>query len=281
MNCIFDITVLENNETVMIMKLKNKMLLTMGSVGAVAAVTAAASLGMKVFSGDAVLPAGFTLTAHTGCDGTADNSLDSITVGYVSGADAVEFDLSFNNDGVAVLSHDEPVGGEVTLDEAFSHLKQFKNLLINVDVKRTDDLKQVAECAKKHGVFDRMFYTGITCEDVEAVISNTPDVPYYLNVSVPAGKGNDTQYISELIEEVKTLGAIGLNFRYTSCSKKLVDMFHEQGLLVSIWTVNNRFDMKKALSYGADNVTTKKPSVYSQILEAYLPQEVEKYVITE
>ncbi len=241
------------------MKLKNTLLL---SLGVASAVTAAAA----IISKNPLLPPGFTLTAHTGCEGTKMNSLDSITVGYVSGANIVEFDLNFNAEGKAVLSHDEPQGGEVTLDEAFAHIKQFRSLKVNVDVKRTDDLKQITECAEKHGILDRIFYTGINEEDIEAVLSSTPNVPYYLNYNVEINKKNDAAYIDSIVEKVLSSGAVGINMKYTGCSKNLVDKFREKGLLVSVWTVSNRFDMKRVLSYGADNITTKKPALYSEII---------------
>ena len=48
------------------------------------------------------LPHGFTITAHTGCEGTPDNSLDSIRAGVAAGADIVEIDLHFLPDGTPV-----------------------------------------------------------------------------------------------------------------------------------------------------------------------------------
>lgn len=248
------------------MELKTKIAVAAGSIGAAAAVMTAA----KLMSKNPVFPENFTVTAHTGCDGTKDNTIDSITVAFVSGADIVEFDLNFNSEGIAVLSHDEPNGGEPTLDEAFRYIAMYKNLLVNIDVKNTADLRQVRELAEKHGVLERIFYTGISADTVDAVKEATPGIPYYLNIDVKAGKTTDNAYISSLIDKVKEAGAFGINMKYTACSKKLVDMFHKNGLLVSIWTVSNRFDMKKAMSYGADNITTKKPTVLKGIIANYL-----------
>lgn len=243
------------------MKLRNKVLLGIGAVTAVTAVAATMAGGKKN-----AVPEGFTLTAHTGCEGTKANSLDAITVGFVSGADIVEFDLNFNAEGVAVLSHDEPKGGEVTLDEAFAHLEKFPSLKVNVDVKTTLDLKQVVECAEKHNLLDRIFYTGITEEFVEAVKNSTPDVMYYLNYGVDVLKAKNPEYLSELVEKVKSTGAVGINMNYRGCTPELVKTFHENNLLVSVWTVSNRFDMRRIYGYGADNITTRKPALYKEIV---------------
>ena len=89
------------------------------------------------------LPKGFTFTAHTGCMGTKQNSLESMKKGVQSGAKIIEFDLRANKNGDLVLSHDEPVGGEITLSEAFALLGSFQNTKANVDIKMTDELEKV------------------------------------------------------------------------------------------------------------------------------------------
>ena len=98
------------------------------------------------------LPQGFTYTAHTGCCGTEDNSLEAIKVGVEQGAQIVEFDLYFNNENIAVLSHDAPKGNEVTLDEAFKLIATYEDIKVNVDVKLcNDNLHVVYDLAEKYG----------------------------------------------------------------------------------------------------------------------------------
>ena len=70
-----------------------------------------------------------------------------------------------------------------------------------------------------------------------------------------------------LVEKVKNAGAIGINFKYTGATKELVEIFRENGLLVSIWTVNSKFRMKKILSFLPDNITTRKPDKLSSIVK--------------
>ena len=49
-----------------------------------------------------------TVTAHSGCMGLADNSLEAMEAGIEAGAQIVEFDLNYTSDGAPVLSHDSP-----------------------------------------------------------------------------------------------------------------------------------------------------------------------------
>ena len=214
-----------------------------------------------------ILSKGFTYTAHTGCIKTADNSLAAIEEGAKYGADIVEFDLNFLPDGTPVLSHDKPKGKEVTLDEAFKKVSEYENLKVNVDVKNVQNLKEVYPLAKKYELEDRIFYTGVTTEFLEAVKNDSPEVPYYLNVSVEKPRKQTPEYLEGLVKTVKDSGAVGINFNKDHATKKLVDTFHENDLLVSIWTVNKKRKMYKILFLKPDNITTRRPDKLKEILD--------------
>lgn len=213
------------------------------------------------------LPKNFTYTAHTGCVKTADNSLEAIDEGVKYGANIVEFDLNFLSDGTPVLSHDKPKGKEVTLEEAFKKVSEYEGLKVNVDVKTTKNLKAIYPLAQKYGIEDRIFYTGIGLDFVEAVKKDSPEVTYYLNVSVDKPKKQTPEYLEELVKTVKDSGAIGINFNKDHATKKLVDAFHENDLLVSIWTVNKKRKMYKILFLSPDNITTRRPDKLEKILK--------------
>lgn len=213
------------------------------------------------------LPKDFTYTAHTGCCGTDDNSLEAIKVGIEHGADIVEFDLYFNDENIAVLSHDEPKGNEVTLDEAFELISTYNDVKVNIDVKLcNDNLHIVYDFAEKFNITDRIFFTGINLEDVETVKKECPSVPYYLNYDVSKENKQTTEYLDDLVKIVKDSGAVGINFNKDSATKELVDTFHNNDLLVSIWTVNEEKDMYKILYFAPDNITTRNPDVLKTLL---------------
>ncbi len=213
------------------------------------------------------LPENFTYTAHTGCCGTADNSLEAIKVGIENDADIVEFDLFFNNENVAVLSHDKPKGNEVTLDEAFKLISTYENVQVNVDVKLcNNNLHIVYDLAEKYNITDRIFFTGINIEDVETVKKECPTVSYYLNYEVKKEDKQTPEYLNDLVKIVKDSGAVGINFNKDSATKALVDTFHKNDLLVSIWTVNEEKDMQKILYFAPDNITTRHPDKLKDII---------------
>lgn len=213
-----------------------------------------------------VLPKDFTLTAHTGCEGTSDNSLEAITKGYESGADIVEFDVRFTSDGTPILSHDETDEANVTLLDALSLVAKYDDLKVNLDIKTTNNLPAVLNTVKGLSLENRVFYTGIEKNDVAVAKRDTPEIIYYLNTEVPLFKRTDAKFLNALADEVIACGAVGINMNYKNCTQELVDIFHEKGLLVSVWTVNGKSAMRKILSLGVDNITTRKPSELKAII---------------
>lgn len=213
------------------------------------------------------LPEGFTVTAHTGCEGTADNTLESITAGAEAGADIVEIDLHFLPDGTPVLNHDKPDGSDAlpTFESALEMLCGL-DVKMNIDVKSTDNMAAVYSLIKKHGTESKVFFTGVEEKDVEAVKAGSPGIPYYLNVKVDKKRNTDFDYLNSLIQKVKDCGAVGINMKYTGCSPELVSLFRSEGLLVSLWTANSKGEMHRCLKLCPDNITTRKPSVLAEII---------------
>ena len=216
------------------------------------------------------LPDGLTVTAHTACEGADDNTLESISRGAAAGADIVEIDLHFLPDNTPVLKHDAPTASEAgklpTMESALELLSTL-NVRMNIDVKSTADMLAVAALAEKYNVKDKVFFTGVEEKDTEAVRTGAPGIPYYLNVKIDKKKNADPAYISSLVEKVKACGAIGINAKYTGCSKKLINAFRKEGIPVSLWTANTKKAMYRCLALEPDNITTRFPSVLCGIIK--------------
>ena len=217
-------------------------------------------------STEITLPKEFTITAHTGCMNTEENSIESMEKGIENGAKIIEFDVRFLSDGTPVLAHDEPRGNELKLQDAFEFLANHKEIRANVDMKSTDNMMMVQHLAEECGVMEQIFFTGIGMDFLDAVKAGSPKIPYYLNVDVEKSKNTDKEYLLSLVEKVKDAGAIGINFNYKNASKELVEVFHENELLVSIWTVDDKYNMYKILSFEPDNMTTRNPDKLSEIV---------------
>ncbi len=214
------------------------------------------------------LPEDFTVTAHTGCEGTKDNSLESITAGAEAGADIVEIDLHFTSDGTPVLSHNKPEENAnlPTLESALEMLCGL-DIRMNIDVKATDNIAEVYSLIKKLGVEDKVFFTGVEEAKVPTIKADAPGIPYFLNVDVDKKKNSDFGYLESLIAKVKDCGAIGINMKFVNCSDELVRFFRSEGLLISLWTANKKKDMYRCLFLQPDNITTRMPSVLRSLMK--------------
>lgn len=250
---------------------KTKIIKAVVAVVLCAAVVVSAIFGvsfLKLKSGfdPSNLPEDFTMTAHTGCMGEKDNSLEAMQAAADAGAQIVEFDLNFDSNGVPVLSHDEPTGDEVTLEQAFDFLSKNPQLLANVDAKSTANLSEVQRLAKEHDVLQQLFFTGIEEKDVVAVNKQCPDIPYYLNVDVDKSRINDSDYLEELSMKIIFSKAVGINMHKRAATKELCSFFHSRGILVSVYTVDGKYELYRVLTAGPDNITTRRPDRLSQIL---------------
>lgn len=211
--------------------------------------------------------ANITITAHSGCNGNEPNSIASLESGYKSGANILEIDLYFDKNGISYLSHEELKGNEIKLEEAFKFLTNNSDVKGNIDVKKVDNMPAVFYLIKLYKLSDRVFFTGVNETFVKAVRNGCPGIPYYLNYKPKFLKINNQQYINELVNIVKKNGAIGINIHHYYLNEKLVKTFHDEGLLVSVWTVNNENCMHRAIYYGPDNITTKSPFKLMQLIE--------------
>lgn len=212
-----------------------------------------------------------TITAHTGCNQTRMNSLESIRSAICSNADIVEFDLNFTADSIPVLSHDKPKQGNsyTSLEDAFGLLSHHPDIMINIDIKSTRNLSIVVSMLDKNALSDRAFFTGVTQAFLPQVIKQAPQIPRYLNIYPNPVALLSKKYISSLIELTKASGCIGANINFMLCSKQTVKLFHAAGLAVSLWTANSQGQMKYALSMSPDNLTTKNVFMLKQLISSH------------
>ena len=214
------------------------------------------------------LPEKFSVTYHTGALKTKQNSIDSINSALAHGAKTVEIDVSFRPDGTPVIIHnDSPKETEgILLEKAFEAVAQSKECMINLDIKSTKNLAAVDELASKYKLTERVFYTGVFENFVNSVQKDS-QIPYYLNYNVSENEANSISDLLKIAEKVKNYRAIGINSNYTYANDLFVKTMRENGLLVSLWTVNKTDDMIKILKLKPDNITTKKPHILNNILK--------------
>lgn len=215
-------------------------------------------------------PAKTTVTAHTGCMNTKPNTLESIVKGFDTGADIIEIDVRFNRAGEPILTHNPLSADEekmaVKLADTFDIIKNYPDKRVNIDIKEVTNIKSIELLAKEKGIEKQIFFTGIWPNFVDAVKSQSKNTPYYLNYNVSGILCNFTPYIKKIIAKTKNASAIGINLNKAGCSKKLVDEFRKENLLVSVWTITDKANAEKYLAMNPDNITCKNPDEVLRII---------------
>lgn len=209
---------------------------------------------------------GFTITAHTGAFDTAANSLEFIEAAIKNNVEVIEIDIRQRPNGEIVMSHDLVVTNNdgVLAEEAFKLLSGTE-IEINLDIKETRTLNTLHDLLVEYNLLSNAFLTGIEESDVKAVkASSCANMKYYLNYepSILHIYGDD--YQQELLDLLAETGAVGINCNYKYATGTLESLLHENGYLLSIWTVNNTYTIKRALALSPDNVTTEE---YEKVLE--------------
>lgn len=220
------------------------------------------------------------ITAHSGCDGTPDNSLEYIRHAVTLPVDALEIDVRKTSDGTLVLSHDEilPDGSNVlcTLDEAFALIAP-TDLAVNCDLKPAGLEKAVMDLAEKHGLLQRLIFSGTIST---AIRQEQPEifekVQIYINCEelvseiydrFRAGGFPEDELLLRSLRTCAEKGFHVLNLYYKLCTPAVVELAHELGVGLSAWTVNEEADIKKLLPCGLHNMTSRKPGLVRQLAE--------------
>lgn len=202
-----------------------------------------------------------TVTWHAGAMDTEPNTLESIELAIKNNAQIIEIDVTFRPDGTPVIIHaDAPAENEGILFEDAIEALSKSDCRVNLDLKSTANLPSVDEIINKYQMMSQVFYTGVFENWVEKVKANS-EIPYYLNCPV-----NESECAQTVADKAKRLGVIGINSNFNGVTREFVDIIHQNGLEVSLWTANTEEEMKKVIAMNPDNITTKRPDLLNKLL---------------
>ena len=190
------------------------------------------------------------ITAHAGAEGTVANTPESLRAMLMTDADAIEADVR-KLDGVLVLSHDAPEKGMActTLEEALVLLKTVPHVKMNIDIKTPGLIMDILALAHGAGIADRLLMTGDVGPDDYGVILDN-DIPLWLNhYLLPIHAWTDP------VQGAEKLGFFTVNID----KRMLTEHILKQANRLSVWTVNDEETLRRLLSAGVKNITTRKP----------------------
>ena len=200
------------------------------------------------------------ITAHTGANHTLMNSRMFLNDMRKFPLDAVEMDIREKN-GVFYCRHDKSVFPKlhVSLEEVLKYVVK-RNILVNLDLKSFGMVQKVAELVKKAGAENNVYYTGSVGADEFCYLGKAP---VYLNLSFleqccPLTVENLAK-IKEYIDSFNCENIGGINVNYSFATEEFLAECKKQDLKVSLWTVDDKDELKRLLAHDElINITTKK-----------------------
>ncbi len=213
---------------------------------------------------------GFTITAHTGAYNTPDNSMESLEKAIEHGDASFEIEVRQRPNGTIVMSNDiintNSDGTEITA--AFQRVKK-TDMHLNLDIRETRVLKNLHDLIVDYSLTDRVTLTGIEVFQANKVKENCPGVEYYVNYMPSRINIFTEDYQQKIIDMLEKTGAIGINCNYKYASRTLSNLLHKNGYKLSIWTVDRKYQIKRALVNTADNITTHNPQKVQHIINKW------------
>lgn len=220
------------------------------------------------------------ITAHSGAEGTAPNSLAFVCHALSLPVDALEVDVRLHPDGMPVLSHDALTPGEasyLSLQEVFEAIAgSEKN--INCDLKEAGLEQQVCALAQRLGLSGRLILTGTVsaaCMRESGLLKNTEvylNIEEYLPDLYPRCQkdpGEIPAAAREMADICCRYGISCINTHHRLATEAFLSVLHDRGLSVSVWTVDEASRIRHFMRAGVRNITTRNPSVLAEVFGAH------------
>ncbi len=230
------------------------------------------------------------ITAHSGCNNTPPNSLESIITGMEMGADFVEVDVRSTKDGLPVLFHDDFIKtvdhGEVrvsdhtltelnrliktnskernqiteiiTLNDAIIIANDFGGLL-NVDVKDDQCIVPMTKALKKAHMVDSVIISGCEYTRAASLKKNYPEFQVLLNLSKKMfldSEKSASAIADEICHMAVKASCCGINIQFKYLTDELIQTAQRRFLPISIWTLTESDKPDKYLNMGLYSITT-------------------------
>lgn len=210
------------------------------------------------------------LTAHSGSDGTKDNSFEFVDTFMAGACDAIEVDVRKNKKDVLYLSHDWiPDSDEaVKLEEVFQRI-QHTSIKVNCDLKEENLEKLVFQLAKEYNVEHQIILSGTVSLEKLSKKEIKYHLFYNLEQFFPGLYGDSPPTIGQ--EEIASLIAFCkrneitvINVHYRFCQPTIIKELLLKGIRISAWTVNDIDTINELYEQGVYNITTKQVLQYQR-----------------
>jgi glycerophosphoryl diester phosphodiesterase len=162
-----------------------------------------------------------------------------------------------------------------------------EDLLINLEIKSTpieknltpepdEMVKIIIDEVSRSNLEDRIIYSSFDWRVLRDIKDRDSKIPRAYLTSGARGKIYDkSPWLDftplhngvELPELIKALGGSAWHPNYKDVNKEIVQISHDKGLPVNVWTVNRESDMLRMIDYGVDGIMTDYPLKLKELCE--------------
>ncbi|GAA2553052.1 glycerophosphodiester phosphodiesterase [Streptomyces koyangensis] len=217
----------------------------------------------------------FLTIGHRGAMGhEPENTLRSFVRAERSGVDLIELDLHLSKDGALVVMHDAEVGrttdgrgpiAEKTLAElreldagqgervpVFEEVLEAVAAPLQAEIKDVAAARALAEVLAERQLTDRVEVISFHDEALAETARLLPGVRTALVAS---------RYGTDVVDRALAVGATTLVLNLRRLTLEIAQRAHKADLRFFTWTVNTEEQLRLALAFGADGVTTDLPEI--------------------
>lgn len=204
------------------------------------------------------------ITAHGGANGTGRNSKLYFDRIPEYKCDVLEVDVRKRGDRL-YISHMPALFPSkcLLLEYAFEKVKEH-GMLVNCDMKEKGQTEDVLALARRAGIEDKILFTGWVVSVEEAEKLSGGRVFFNKINGIPYKEGN-AKKIKERLGENPRLA--GINAGKNLVSDKFLLECRDEGVAVSLYTLNSQKDIERYAGMGLYNLTCNNPTAVRDWLE--------------
>jgi glycerophosphoryl diester phosphodiesterase len=220
---------------------------------------------------------------HKGADLVAPgNTVASFQAALAAGVDMIEFDLIRLRDGRIVFAHDYEDAARrtpLTIDEGFDHLAgaDYAALELDIDMKLPGFERDVVEAIARRDLAARTLVSSHHLESLDEVARLAPHIRRGLSVprvrrnylrsplAVPAyavGRVMRARLPARIAALMDAGRIHAVMAHWMLVSRRLVDVAHERGGEVYVWTVDDARHIQRLHALGVHAVITNDPRLF-------------------
>lgn len=211
-----------------------------------------------------------------------ENTIDAFTAALSAGATHIETDVRSTKDNVAVLVHDPVIEGKTVEDTYLKDLPSYVPTLqsaleslplvrFNIDVKSAKAVRPTAAVIQELDAVERVLITSFSNRRRKKTLHLIPGVATSISasqfvVAIISARLRLTFLLRKSLRNIDAIQIPTRALKIDTTSAKIIRSFHECGVFVYFWTVNDAKHISALLNRGADGIVTDRTDVALSVI---------------